>query len=154
MEKKRRGLKRHKALRPLSHHHNQALFVALKLKRVGTEKSRFSVEEVREEVQLFWEPGGREHFREEEEILLTTYAQYASIDDKQISDMLLEHVKIGALMNKLLKADDDDPFELMHELGTLLETHIRKEERIIFPMIERALPEDKMNELAPYLHVN
>ena len=42
----------------------------------------------------------------------------------------------------------------MNELGELLETHIRKEERIIFPMIEEALPEEKLQELGFYLHIN
>lgn len=40
----------------------------------------------------------------------------------------------------------------MHELGDLLEKHVRKEERIIFPIIEKALPEDVLEEMAPYIH--
>jgi hemerythrin-like domain-containing protein len=64
--------------------------------------------------------------------------------------MLLEHVTIRSQMNRLLSGKLD--FAAMRELGKLLQTHIRKEERVIFPMIERELPEEKLIELAPYLH--
>ena len=153
MSEKRQGIKRHEALHPLSHHHTQALFIALKLRQAGTEKSRFTIEEVKQDVQDFWKPEGNEHFREEEEILLTAFAQYASIERPEIEEMLLEHVKIRAQMDTLLQSEAID-ISLMNDLGVLLESHIRKEERIIFPMIEEALPEEKLQELGSYLHIN
>ena len=151
MERKRKGLKRHETLKPLSRHHMIALHLALKLSRAGTDKSRLTVEEIKQELQEFWNPNGQEHFREEEEILLTAFAQHASIDRDEIKEMLLEHVKIRALIATILKMDEID-VTVMHQLGTLLEMHVRKEERVIFPMIEKALPEDVLEELAPYLH--
>ena len=151
MERKRKGLKRHETLKPLSRHHMIALHLALKLSRAGTDKSRLTVEEIKQELQEFWNPNGQEHFREEEEILLTAFAQHASIDRDEIKEMLLEHVKIRALIATILKMDEID-VTVMHQLGTLLEMHVRKEERVIFPMIEKALPEDVLEELAPYLN--
>src|SRR5690625_7229111 len=111
------------------------------------------MEEVKQEVQNFWEPEGNEHFREEEEILLTAFAQHASIERPEIEEMLLEHVKIRAQMDTLLQKEEID-ISLMNDLGVLLESHICKEERIIFPMIEEALPEEKLQELKFYLHIN
>ena len=151
MERKRKGLKRHETLKPLSRHHMIALHLALKLSRAGTDKSRLTVEEIKQELQEFWNPNGQEHFREEEEILLTAFAQHASIDRDEIKEMLLEHVEIRALIDTILKMDEID-ITVMHKLGALLEMHVRKEERVIFPMIEKALPEDVLKELAPYLH--
>lgn len=151
LEEKRKGLKRHEALYPLSHHHTNALHMALKLARAGTEKSRITVQEIKNELQEFWYPEGRQHFREEEEVLLTAFAQHASVDRPEIKEMLLEHVNIRALIDTLLKSEEAD-VSIMHELGKLLEVHIRKEERIIFPMIEKALPEEKLRELGPHLH--
>ncbi|WP_404452303.1 hemerythrin domain-containing protein [Virgibacillus necropolis] len=153
MEAKHKGIKRHEALYSLSHHHHHALVVALHLKQAGTEKSKLSLEEIKKEVQDFWEPGGLQHFREEEEILLTAYAQYASIDQPEIAEMLLEHIKIHAKIDSLGKLEGN-PVSLMNELGELLDGHIRKEERVVFPMIESALPEDKLKELSSHLHVN
>lgn len=151
MEEKRKGIKRHESLKPLSHHHTYALHIALKLSRMGTDKSLLTLEEMKEELHDFWEPGGQQHFREEEEILLTSFAQYASIDRPEITDMLLEHVTIRSLIDIILCSTAID-IKTMHKLSTILEKHIRKEERIIFPMIEETLPEDVLIKLAPYLH--
>lgn len=151
MGKKYKSLKRHKVLQPLSRHHMIGLHTALKLKRAGTEESRWTIEETIRDLKSFWDPEGQQHFREEEEILIPAFAQYVSIDRKEITEMLLEHAQIRSLINTILQAKEQD-LPKMHELGVLLEIHIRKEERVIFPMIEKALPEEKLQELAPYFH--
>lgn len=151
MTKRKKGLKRHESLKPLSRHHMIALHLGLKLSRAGTDKSQLTNEEVKQELKNFWEPDGQEHFREEEEILLVAFAKYNSIDRPEVTDMLLEHVKIRALIDTILTNEDID-ITMMHELGALLEVHVRKEERVIFPMIEKALPEEVLVDLAPYLH--
>lgn len=151
MTKKKKGIKRHESLKPLSRHHMIGLHLGLKLSRAGTDKSQLTNEEVKQELKDFWEPDGLEHFREEEEILLVAFAKYASIDRPEVIDMLLEHTKIRALIDTIFKSEEID-IPVFHELGALLEIHIRKEERILFPMIEKALPEEVLIELAPYLH--
>jgi hemerythrin-like domain-containing protein len=148
---KRKGIKRHDSLKDLSRHHMIGLHLALKLKRAGKEESRLTIEEIVKDADDFWNPDGQEHFREEEEILLPAYAQFEDINRTEIIELLLEHVQIRSLFDKLLKSKEAD-LNVMHELGALLETHIRKEERVVFPMIEKALPEEKLQELAPYLH--
>lgn len=147
---KRKGIKRHESLQPLSRHHMIGLHVGLKLSRAGTDKSRITLDEILHDAEEFWMPGGQEHFREEEEILLPAYAEFADINQPEIIEMLLEHVVIRSKMNQLLH--NALTLEEMRELGKLLEQHIRKEERVIFPMIEKALPEEKLIELTPYLH--
>lgn len=148
---KKKGIKRHESLKPLSRHHMIGLHIALKLKRAGTEESGLTIVEIKQEADKFWNPYGQEHFREEEEILLPVYAQFADINQPEIIEMLIEHVKIRSQINKLL-TQDNIRIQEMHELGMLLESHIRNEERVIFPMIEKALPEDELQNLAPYLH--
>lgn len=151
MKPRKTGIERHESLKPLSRHHMVGLHLGLKLRRAGTKKSTLTPEEIQQETQAFWQPGGQTHFREEEEILLPVYAQYGNIEEPMIIEMLLEHVKIRSLMKQTVEADIPN-IEVMHELGELLEQHIRKEERMIFPMIEKALPEDILQEMAPYLH--
>ncbi|MFA1819531.1 hemerythrin [Virgibacillus oceani] len=99
----------------------------------------------------FWIPDGQEHFREEEETLLSAYAQYKDINQPEIIEMLLEHVQDLTLFDQLLKSKDTD-LNNMHKISTILEAIIRKEERVIFQMTEKALPEEKFRELASYLH--
>lgn len=149
---KRKGLKRHTSLQPLSRHHMIGLHLALKLKRVGTPESKLTINEVIAEVQDFWQPEGQNHFREEEEILLPVYNESNDVNNPEIIVMLLEHVKIRSGIEKLLRVKEQFAVEEMHALGTLLETHIRREERVIFPMIEKGLTEDQLIDLAPYLH--
>lgn len=145
--------RRHDALHPLSHHHHHALVAALKLKRAGTEKSTVSISQLRDELHAFWHPGGQEHFREEEEILFPAFAEFGGLDHPEISEALLEHVHIRSLVQQITRADDPSP-SLMQKLGATLEAHIRKEERVIFPLIEDSLPEDVLADLAPYFHMN
>jgi len=145
--------KRHDALIPLSHHHHHALVEAVKLKRAGTAKSKFTPEEIVQSLQAFWYPGGNKHFREEEEILLPAFARFQSVDRPEIIENLLEHVQIRSLVQQVIHVKDD-PVPLMHKLGDMLDSHIRKEERIIFPMIEDALPEEVLAEIKPDLHGN
>ncbi|MFD2624120.1 hemerythrin domain-containing protein [Salibacterium salarium] len=147
------SIKRHESLYSLSHHHHHGLFLSLNLKRVNTEKARYTAEKVLEDTRNFWNPGGIQHFREEEEILLPAFAQFASVDIPEIKTMLIDHVRIRTMMDKVTNAKAPDVEEMQH-LGALLENHIRTEERIIFPMIERALPEEKLQELSYFLHVN
>lgn len=145
-------LPRHEAIQPLSRHHHHALTMALKINKTLTgEVSDETAAHLREQILLFWEPGGQAHFREEEEILLPAYSRYASIEQEEIVKMLVEHTQIRALIAAISDKDGNWK-ERMGELGRLLEQHVRREERIIFPMMETAMPEDVLNRLAPYFH--
>src|SRR5699024_5217446 len=107
--------------------------------------------EVIRDLDDFWNPGGQEHFREEEEVLLGTYAEYVDISTiPEIQEMLIEHIQIRARINRILRAAEPD-IALIHELGEVLNDHIRKEERVIFPMIEKAIPDERLVELAEYI---
>ncbi|WP_085991273.1 hemerythrin domain-containing protein [Oceanobacillus senegalensis] len=153
MTKRNKGIKRHEALYPLSHHHHHTLFLALQLRRVGTDKGDTTVNELKNKLRNFWEKDGNQHFRDEEEILLPIYAQYESIQQPEITELLLEHVTVRSLVHQILTSNENE-VSLMNKLGELLNTHIRKEERIVFPMIEEALPEHELQKLKPYLHID
>ena len=146
-------MKRHPGLHPLSHHHHHALAAAKRLKMAGVQHKGYRLEDVRDHLAAFWEPGGREHFREEEEILLPVYAQYASPDHPVIVEMLLEHVQIRSLIHQILRQGQLS-VEIMERLGHLLEEHVRKEERVVFPLIEQAIPDEELAELASSFHMN
>lgn len=146
-------MKRHPALHPLSHHHHHALAAAKRLKMAGIQHKGYRLEEVRDLLAAFWHSGGQAHFREEEEVLLPAYAQYASPDHPEIVRMLLEHVQIRSLVDQILYRGNVTE-ETMSQLGYLLENHVRREERIIFPLMEQAIPEERLQELAPCFHMN
>ncbi|WP_228550226.1 hypothetical protein [Salinibacillus xinjiangensis] len=67
--------------------------------------------------------------------------------------MLLEHVMVRSYVHQILTSKNDAT-SLMNDLGQLLDTHIRKEERVIFPLIEEALPEEELQKIKPCLHTD
>ena len=135
-------MKRSEALRALSHQHHQGLFVALQLKRARQE----SAAEARTGFLDFFERDGSRHFRAEEELLLPAFARHTGVDDPAIVRVLTDHVDLRGRGQDLERSADPDPATL-RELGERLESHIRFEERVLFPMIEEALPLDELERL-------
>ncbi|QQE78668.1 hemerythrin domain-containing protein [Alicyclobacillus sp. SO9] len=99
------GIKRHEALQELSRHHHHALVVAMNLKRAQIE----DVTKLRQEVIQFWDDSGNHHFREEEDVLLPTYAKYKDLqDDENVIRMLIEHVQIRMLVQTIRDGMGDE----------------------------------------------
>lgn len=137
-------MKRHPALESLSRDHHHALVVAQRLKR-ATEPT---ADEARSAFLDYCEADGREHFREEEEVLLPALARFADPEQPVIARVLIDHVRIRRLAAELAGAE---PVATLHGLGEELERHVRREERELFPLIERAMPEDELVALAERL---
>jgi iron-sulfur cluster repair protein YtfE (RIC family) len=136
-------MKRSEALAPLSRDHHQGLFVALKLKRADAD----TASQARETFLSFFEEEGARHFRAEEEVLLPAYARHTEPDQPAIIRVLVEHVDLRRRAQDLTAQSEPDLAEL-HELGERFEGHIRHEERVLFPMIEEALPVEELERLA------
>ncbi len=135
-------MKRNPALRALSHDHQHGLAVALELRRVTAETAAGA----REAFLEFWAREGQVHFRAEEQVLLPAFAAHASADHEAVVRVLVEHVEIRRRAAEV--AGGDPGRARLRELGELLEGHIRHEERILFPLIEDALPGDELERLA------
>jgi iron-sulfur cluster repair protein YtfE (RIC family) len=137
-------VKRHRALESLSRDHHHALVVAQRLKR-ATEPA---ADEARSAFLDYWEADGREHFREEEEVLLPALARFADPEQPVIARVLIDHVRIRRFAAELA---DAPPVATLQGLGEELEQHVRREERELFPLIERAMPEGELVALAARL---
>jgi hemerythrin-like domain-containing protein len=135
-------VKRSDALKALSRQHHQGLSVALRLRRATPDTAR----QTREAFLEFWASEGRHHFRAEEEVLLPAFAAHAPADHEAIVRVLVEHVDLRRRSSELARGGDQAPGAL-RELGERLERHIRHEERVLFPLIEDALPEDELERL-------
>jgi len=136
-------MKRSEALAPLSRDHHRGLFVALQLKRADAGTAA----RAREAFLNFFEREGARHFRAEEEVLLPAYARHGEPDQPAVVRVLVEHVDLRRRAQDLAGGGEPDITEL-RELGERLEVHIRHEERVLFPMIEEALPRDELERLA------
>lgn len=133
-------MKRAPALRPLSRDHLKALIAAKRL-REATE-----VEAGNRHFLEFWQPEGRHHFRVEEEVLLPGWALKAPVDRPAVARMLDDHL---AIRREALRIEAGEAsLEELRELGVLLESHVRFEERELFPMVEQALDPASLDRLA------
>lgn len=140
------GVQRHEALKDLSRHHHHALVVAMNLSRASV-----ADEALKQQVIEFWEQGGNEHFREEEEILLPMYAKYKTLqDDQNVIRMLLEHVQIRMLV--LTIHSGSASIHVFHELGALLKSHVHLEEQEIFVDIQNTVPEPDLYAIQHFFH--
>lgn len=139
-------VKRHPALEQLSRDHHQALFVAQALKRADDASGTAA----RERFLTYWQADGREHFREEEEILLPACSGFMNADHPLIARVLTDHVRIRHLADRLTGSENAE-LGLEHELGRQLEQHVRREERELFPLIEQAMPEEELRRMAALL---
>lgn len=138
-------MRRSEALKLLSHDHHQGLYVALQLKRAEADTAA-------DARRAFLDFHAREaaHFRAEEEFLLPAFARHCEPDDPAIVRVLVEHVDLRRRGQDLATVPDPDLTQL-HELGKRLESHIRHEERELFPRIEDALSPGELEELGAAL---
>jgi hemerythrin-like domain-containing protein len=136
-------MKRSTALTPLSHQHHAGLYVALQLKRATPETAA----DARRAFLDFFAHEGSEHFRQEEELLLPAYARHRGADDPAIVRVLVDHVELRRRADDLVRSDAAADVDDLRELGRRLEGHIRHEERVLFPAVESALPDEELERL-------
>lgn len=132
---------RHPSLVPLSHDHHHGLALALRcrkqalgqLKPMGAEGLRERAREFRE----FFTQNLVNHFRAEEEALFPELSARVPESGEMIELLRREHKKIRSAIPELEK--ETGLGKLIFDLGDLLEQHIRKEERELFPLFEEHL---------------
>jgi iron-sulfur cluster repair protein YtfE (RIC family) len=137
-------MKRHPALIPLSRDHHHVLVIARRLRRATREEAPAAAQAFLEH----WANEEQAHFRVEEEILLPAYAAHGDVAHAAVIRALLDHVLIRRDAGRL---DNAPSLELLHELGARLADHVELEERELFPLIERTVPEEDLAELGERL---
>ena len=125
----------------LSHDHHQALYRAMLMQRASAD----DLAEVRDDVLKFWNERGAQHFRIEEEVLLPAFAAVGDPTDDAVVTVLTDHVWIRERMARLAAGELD--LAGLNELGERLAAHVRHEERVLFPLIERTLEPDALASL-------
>jgi quercetin dioxygenase-like cupin family protein/hemerythrin-like domain-containing protein len=125
-------VRRHPALVPLSHDHHHALVQARRLRREGAAAAR--------EFLRFFASETTRHFREEEELVFPLLYED---EPEQLREVLLQHQRLRALARRLRDGED-----VARELADLLEAHIRLEERDVFELVQRLVPEERLAAIA------
>lgn len=138
-------IQRHPALAPLSRDHYAGLVQAQHLIKAGDTTKALAVDR-RQAVAEFLDVWAREirpHFEDEEQLL----GELLAADDrKQMRDEHQALYSIADALRALRKEIDPDPATLV-KAGTLLNNHIRWEERELFGRLQNDLTEDQLAQL-------
>jgi hemerythrin-like domain-containing protein len=137
-------IKRSPQLTPLSHDHHDGLLFAWKIKQ-GLKKGT-DLNAIADYVNWFWENHLVEHFRKEDKVI----APLMPAEDVLIKRMSDEHEEIEALVQINKNIPDAANLEVISEK---VNDHIRFEERILFPHIEKTLSEYQLDYILKKLSV-
>ncbi|WP_452231985.1 hemerythrin domain-containing protein [Lacinutrix sp. MEBiC02595] len=128
--------KRHKALQPLSREHHHGLLLSWKI-RSGFSKN-IAPERIRMYANWFFETHLIPHFEMEETYIFTILEE----DNELVKKALADHKQIKALF-----AETGDDAITLGKIEEVLEQHIRFEERILFPEIQKIATEEQMLQI-------
>lgn len=134
---------RHPALIPLSHDHHHGLALALRcrkqalgqLKPMGLKGLKERAQELRD----FFTDNLVRHFRAEEDALFPKLRQLVPESAALLDQLARDHQQLRDAIARL--ESDSGLAKLVFDLGDLLERHIRKEERELFPLFEQHVGE-------------
>lgn len=139
-------MKRHPHLQPLSRQHHNGLLIALLLSK-GVRKNA-SPKEMMDFISVNWKEDLEEHFELEEHVLLPALNN-TSFSQQLTSQLLDEHRQLREWAQKA--ATYQLSSEEILAFSSLLDRHIRFEERVFFPAAEEALDENELNEIGQQL---
>jgi len=135
--------KRHDSLIPLSHDHHHALAHARRLEAAVAMTDVSERRRAADDFVNFYLGRLVRHFREEEELFFAPLVDNDEARD-QVIQAVAQHLQVHALARALRRQLADGEAEP----ETLLTTHVRWEERNLFPLVERLLSPEQLAEMA------
>ncbi|HEY7560635.1 MAG TPA: hemerythrin domain-containing protein [Gaiellaceae bacterium] len=143
-------MKRHRALVPLSHDHHHGLVQARRLRQAAEEADPARHLRVGAEFVAYFSHEGAAHFRDEEEFLLPLLADRGDPSHSLLLTIAEEHATVRALARQIRRSVNLGTIDssVLGRLGTLLEGHIRLEERSLFPLIEELATAEDLDGLS------
>lgn len=124
----------------LSKDHHFGLLFSWKI-RQGLKRG-ITLNRLQSYVAYFWDAHFKHHFKEEEELLF--------MEDALCSQALDEHKKIGAQIEKI-KTGERSNAEAYSALADMVDAHIRFEERVLFPHLEKQLSPQQLERIGQEL---
>ncbi|WP_341216533.1 hemerythrin domain-containing protein [uncultured Wocania sp.] len=125
--------KRHKALQPLSREHHHGLLLSWKI-RSGFSKN-IEPKRIKTYADWFYETHLVPHFEMEEKHIFTILKE----DNDHIKRAMADHRRLKRLFTK-----QDDEAKALSKIEEELDKHIRFEERVLFPEIQKVATESQL----------
>ncbi len=127
-------MKRDQNIVPLSRDHHSGLLFCWKIRQglmLHADKTR-----IKNYVVYYWEHHLLNHFKEEENIL------FILKDDELIQKAVDDHRQIEHLIDTIKQEDAN--IDTYQSLATMVDNHIRYEERELFPYLENTLSQNQL----------
>lgn len=129
---------RHPSLQLLSHDHHHGLALALRCRKQGLGQIKpmgaAGLRERAKEFLEFYRANLVAHFQAEEEVLFPLMREQVAGCGDMLDQLTRDHAALRQAMPQL--ETGTGLAKLIFDLGDLLERHIRKEERELFPLFE------------------
>jgi hemerythrin-like domain-containing protein len=142
MKPQTKPIKRSKQLAPLSREHHETLLFAWKIER-GI-KYGVSNKIIADYCNWFWQDELKDHFKKEEESLITVLP----VDHPMIAKMLDDHEAIEASIKELTEHPSQYGLE---RLAHIVACHVRYEERELFPYVEQVASVEQLDNVLSQL---
>jgi mannose-6-phosphate isomerase-like protein (cupin superfamily) len=119
---------------PLSHDHHHALVRARRLRKAAAGEGDFAAAAA--EFVHGFARDSVPHFRDEEERLFPLALEHAPETEPLLAELVLEHLRLHMLVARIAEGDR----AAAADAAALLERHVRREERELFPALEARVP--------------
>lgn len=140
-------MKRDQSLQPLSIQHHEELLSCLLIKK-GVQK-KADIVTLTDFTNSFWKDDLKKHIDAEEELLIPFLVKH-KFENRYINIMKTDHSIIRSVLDRLNSFDNRHKvFEIF---ASLVEQHIRFEERFIFQKVQDVLSENELEQLGVKLN--
>jgi len=139
-------LKRHRSILKLSKEHHFSLLFCWKI-RQGV-RMEISPERIIRYTQYFRNNYLCDHFREEEAVL------FSQLKDKLVEKALADHRQIESQFDSLASDTETNINERLTNIANAIDDHVRYEERVLFPHLEKMLSEQGLKAIEKQLISN
>lgn len=140
--------RRHESLVPLSREHHYGLMLCLRIHRGlplrGNDETW--AREKAAQAALFLATDLAAHFKAEESALFPAMRDFTGASEL-LSQLLSEHRKLEAMAERFRAPEVAQLAHALGEFADLLEAHIRKEERELFPLYETLVSDEVAAEV-------
>jgi len=131
-------IKRSKELAPLSREHHDGLQFVWKIKQGLANDT--PLELIRDYVRWFWLNHIKQHFRDEEKVLV----QFLPAHSPLVKQMIKDHAQIRDM---ILSLDHEPERDTLKMLADFVNNHIRFEERELFAYAEKTLTPEQLSSI-------
>ncbi|MEX1139427.1 MAG: hemerythrin domain-containing protein [Bacteroidota bacterium] len=146
---------RHESLVPLSKDHYHGLLLAQQIKTTGRVMMVGWPSDPAQQAAFicaFFAEHLTPHFADEERALFPLVVKHVPSASAQVDDLLRDHRDMKQFARSFEQPDPKRVAVQIAEFGDLLERHIRKEERELFPLFETQAPAEVLERVGHLLH--